>query len=174
MKPLFLDIDTQNDFVLPAGALFALGAERMLPAIARLNAHAIAKAQLISTACLHSEDDPEFLTWPPHCIAGTVGQLKPGITLVGQRVFSKQHTDVFLSPRWLPLLHELNASEYIVYGVVTEVCVKQAAEGLLGLGKPVTIVSDAVQALVHKQAEEFLSAFRSAGGGVMSVVDLLS
>ncbi len=172
MKPLFLDIDTQNDFVLPAGALYAPGAERILPALAKLNAYASAKGHLISTTCLHAENDPEFQAWPPHCIAGTVGQLKPAVTLVGQRLFEKQHTDVFLSPHWLPLLHEINASEYFVYGVVTEVCVKFAAEGLLNFGKPVTIVSDAIQPLDPDAGERFLANFKLQGGNVRSTADV--
>ena len=40
MKPLFVDVDTQNDFVLPAGALYAPGAEHVIPAVAKLNRYA--------------------------------------------------------------------------------------------------------------------------------------
>jgi nicotinamidase/pyrazinamidase len=37
MKTVFVDVDTQIDFLFPAGALYVPGAERLLPAIARLN-----------------------------------------------------------------------------------------------------------------------------------------
>src|SRR5438445_8140447 len=42
MKTLFFDIDSQLDFLYPAGALYVPGAERVVSAIARLNRHAAA------------------------------------------------------------------------------------------------------------------------------------
>src|ERR1017187_8173336 len=86
MKTVFVDVDTQIDFLFPAGALYVPGAERLLPAIVRLNHFAAAQGiPLISTTDAHSEDDPEFRQWPPHCVAGTSGQLKPGETLLASR-----------------------------------------------------------------------------------------
>src|SRR6266571_2670792 len=82
MKTVFFDIDTQIDFMYPAGALYVPGAERILPAICRLNHHA---EQVVSTMCAHADDDPEFRQWPPHCVAGTAGQLKPQATLRARR-----------------------------------------------------------------------------------------
>lgn len=165
MKRLFLDIDTQIDFVFPSGALYVPGAEKILPAVAALNRYA---KFLISTACSHSENDPEFKAWPPHCIAGTAGQQKPAATLVGQTIFEKQHMDLFLSPA----LPDLSADEYIVYGVVTEVCVKFAAEGLLKIGKPVTVVTDAIQAFDQPAADAFLRTFTAAGGRLTTLLEL--
>ncbi len=57
MKTVFFDIDTQIDFVYPAGALYVPGAERILPIVGELNRRA---PVLISTMDAHSEDDPEF------------------------------------------------------------------------------------------------------------------
>ena len=37
MNMVFFDIDTQMDFVFPAGALYVPGAEQALPQVARLN-----------------------------------------------------------------------------------------------------------------------------------------
>ena len=42
MTTLFFDVDTQIDFLFPAGALYVPGAERIVPAIARLNQYAAA------------------------------------------------------------------------------------------------------------------------------------
>jgi nicotinamidase/pyrazinamidase len=172
-KPMYLDVDTQNDFVLPAGALYAPGAERVIPVVAALNRFAMARGYgLVSTACLHSEDDLEFRQWPAHCVAGTVGQLKPAATLVGQLLFEKQFTDVFREARFVPLVQGMDASEFVVYGVVTEVCVRFAAEGLLAFGKPVTVVSDAIRALRESDGDAFLRRFRDAGGLVRSSAEL--
>ncbi|MDQ6679265.1 MAG: cysteine hydrolase [Acidobacteriota bacterium] len=166
MTPVFFDIDTQNDFVLPAGSLYAPGAERIIPAIAALNRYAADHGiPLISTMCSHAENDPEFRDWPAHCVRDTAGQRKPAATLVpGQTILEKQDLDIFRSPKLQPLLNQFDASEYIVYGVVTEVCVKFAAEGLLNLRKPVTVVTDAVQALEQAAADMFLERFCRAGG----------
>jgi nicotinamidase/pyrazinamidase len=169
MKQVFFDIDTQIDFMFPTGALYAPGAEKIIPAIAALNRHA---KTLVSTACAHAENDSEFRAWPPHCIVGTVGQQKPAATLVGQTIFEKQQTDMFLSPNLPSLLQELAADEYVVYGVVTEVCVKFAADGLLKTGKPVTIVTDAIQALDPAAAESYLSDFKKRGGKLATVAEI--
>ena len=37
MTTVFFDVDTQNDFVLPAGALYVPGAERIILVAGRLN-----------------------------------------------------------------------------------------------------------------------------------------
>ena len=50
----FFDIDTQIDFVVPGGALYGPGAERVIPAVAALNRYAGEHGiPLISTMCAH-------------------------------------------------------------------------------------------------------------------------
>src|SRR5580700_5699780 len=128
MRTVFVDVDTQIDFLYPAGALYVPGGERLVPAIARLNHFAAAQGiPLISTADAHSEDDPEFRQWPPHCVAGTTGQLKPGETLVANQIIvEKQALDVFSKPEFPELLRRLGADRYVVYGVATDYCVRCA------------------------------------------------
>jgi nicotinamidase/pyrazinamidase len=179
MKTIFFDIDTQNDFVDPAGALYVPGAEHILPVVGELNRHA---PMLISTMDAHTVDDPEFQIYPPHCVTGTTGQHKPAVTLLSQRatipvepdllssgeirqlILEKQQFDCFSNPYLRPLLAQLNADRYVVYGVVTEICVRCAAFGLLQTGKPVEIVTDAVKALDEQKAREMFSIFTAAGG----------
>src|SRR5271170_5517568 len=79
MKTVFFDIDTQIDFVYPAGALYVPGSERILPIVGELNRRA---PVLISTMDAHSEDDPEFQAYPHHCVVGTAGQHKPAVTIL--------------------------------------------------------------------------------------------
>jgi nicotinamidase/pyrazinamidase len=162
---VFFDIDTQIDFMYPSGALYVPGAERIVPVVAELNRKA---PVVISTMCSHAEDDPEFELYGHHCIAGTAGQTKPSITLLNdparQILLPKQQTDVFTVQELLPLLERLSADRYVVYGVVTEICVKCAALGLLKTGKRVEIVTDAVMSLNERAAAEMLSEFTAAGG----------
>ncbi len=160
MKTIFFDVDTQIDFLYPAGALYVPGAESIVPVVARLN-HAA--DTLISTVDAHSEDDPEFRIYPPHCVAGTLGQRKPAATLVGQIMLEKQTLDCFACAQLPALLQSLNADRYVVYGVVTEICVKFAAMGLLKTGRRVEIVTDAVKALDEAAAGKILAEFQAAG-----------
>jgi nicotinamidase/pyrazinamidase len=182
MKTVFFDIDTQIDFVYPAGALYVPGAERVVPVIAELNHRA---PLVLSTMDAHSEDDPEFQIYPHHCVAGTTGQQKPCITLrekralipsgpegVQQLILEKQKLDCFTNPHLMPLLGELNADRYVVYGVVTEICVRFAAFGLLKTGKRVELVTDAVKALDESAASKMFGEFTAAGGRLTTVAAL--
>ncbi len=192
MKTVFFDVDTQIDFLYPAGALYVPGSERLLPAIAALNRYAAANGiPLVSDTDAHTEDDPEFAHWPPHCVAGTTGQLKPQATLLEKRVvipstpgqydisgaqqiiIEKQDLDVFTNPNVPRLLEQLGADEYVVYGVVTEYCVRCAAMGLLRTGKPVRLVTDAIQALSEEDARRTFEEFQAAGGKLTTVAEVV-
>lgn len=175
MRTVFFDVDTQIDFLFPAGALYVPGAESIVPAIARLNQWASTNGiPLISTLDTHAENDPEFPAhrFPAHCVKDTVGWQKPASTMAGQRFVVKHTFDCFTSPDLAPLLEEFAAERYVVYGVVTEICVKFAAMGLLRTGRRVELVADAVRQLNAANAEAFLAEFRSAGGIVTTVDDV--
>jgi nicotinamidase/pyrazinamidase len=171
---VYFDIDTQIDFLFPAGALYVPGAEKLIPTLGRLNRHAVASGQpLISSMCAHSENDPEFRQWPPHCVVGTVGQLKPAELLVETQILlQKNQLDIFESPDLAPLLASLAADRYVVYGVVTEYCVRLCAMGLLRLGKPVSIVTDAIQTLNAAQGASTLHEFTGAGGVLATAAEV--
>jgi len=169
----FFDIDTQFDFVVPAGALYVPGAEKILPVVTRLNRYAVENGiPLVSTADAHLEDDPEFAQWPAHCVAGTLGQKKPPQTLVGQVVLEKRELDVFSVPELRPMLQHLNVSGYVVYGVASEYCVRLASFGLIETGKPVTLVTDATQGISAEGVGDTLREFTSRGGRLASSRDL--
>lgn len=173
MKTVFLDVDTQIDFMYPAGALYVPGAEDILPAISRLNAYAAGHGHpLLSTADAHTEDDPEFRSWPAHCVVGTVGQDKPRSTLVGQTIVNKRTTNCFFETKLSDLLQEIGGERYVLYGVVTEICVQYAGVGLLPRGRKVEIVTDAVQSLDVPAAETFLREFTAAGGFLTTLAEI--
>jgi nicotinamidase/pyrazinamidase len=192
MPAAFLDVDTQLDFLYPAGALYVPGAERMPEAIARLNRYAAARGiPLLSTMDAHWENDPEFTSWPPHCVAGTLGQRKPAATLLEKRVvipnsdaefsltgaqqiiLEKQTIDAFAT-RTLPrVLDALPADRFVVYGVVTEICVLCAARGLLARTRQVVVVSNAIQSLNPEKAEEALAEICARGGRVATIGEIV-
>jgi nicotinamidase/pyrazinamidase len=171
----FFDIDTQIDFMFPAGALYGSGAERLLPVVARLNAHAAANGiPLISTMCAHPEDAEEFKVWAPHCVVGTVGQKKPAATLVAesakQTIIEKNDLDMFSNPALVPLLDRLGIDECYVYGVFLEYCVSRAVLGLLKTGRKVRLVRDATTCVDAGAGRNALAQFVSAGGSAYDVV----
>ena len=188
MKTVFFDVDTQIDFLYPAGALYVPDAERLMPALIRLNRYAESHdIQVFSDMDAHEENDPEFLNWPPHCVAGTLGQRKPAQLLLDKRVvipstpgeysvggvrqiiLEKQGFDCFTNPNLTGLLEPLGAERYVVYGVVTEYCVRCAAFGLLRTGKRVELVTDAIETLNQDSGQLTLKEFTSAGGYLTTV-----
>jgi len=189
MKTVFFDVDTQIDFLYPTGALYVPGAEKVVEQIAMLNRFAGAHGiPLVSTMDAHSEDDPEFKAWPPHCVVATTGQQKPEATLLSKRVtipntrvamnmdaqqilLEKQTFDCFTNVNLAGLLERFGADRYVVYGVVTEICVKLAAFGLLKTGKRVELVTDAVRSLKDAASAEMTAAFL-ADGGVLTTVSV--
>ncbi len=191
MKAVFVDVDAQLDFLYPAGALYVPGAERLVPAIGRLNRYAASQGiPVLSTADAHTENDPEFKHWPPHCIVDTTGQHKASATLLDKRVvvpnrdceFSldgaqqviveKQSVDVFKARNLERVLQILNADRYVVYGVVTEICVASAVRGLLAMKKSVTVVADAIKELRAEDATRTFEEIRAFGGTVSSISDV--
>jgi nicotinamidase/pyrazinamidase len=78
------DVDTQADFIEPAGKLYFAGAEEARPAMARLvEAARTAGVVHVASCDQHELSDPEISeepdydsTWPPHCLLGTRGAEK--------------------------------------------------------------------------------------------------
>ena len=191
MKTVFLDVDSQLDFVYPTGALYVPGAERVVPTIAHLNRYAAAHGiPVISTMDAHTENDIEFRVGPHHCVAGTLGQRKPESTLLANRVLvpnrdcefrldgaqqiivEKQTVDVFAAPNLARVLERLGADRFVVYGVVTEICVFSAVRGLLKLGKSVTVARDAIETLRDEDSRKALAEMTSAGASLARAAEI--
>jgi nicotinamidase/pyrazinamidase len=183
VKTVFFDVDTQLDFLYPAGALYVPGAETIVPRLGELTKYAAGHGiAVVSTVDAHSEDDAEFETWPPHCVLDTNGQQKTAMTQlpktqivttdedessfqkVPQYVVEKQKLDCFTNPNLRPLLNFLGADRYVLYGVATELCVSCAAMGLLATGARVELVTDAIRGLDAAKEREMQERFVAAGG----------
>jgi nicotinamidase/pyrazinamidase len=179
---IFVDIDTQLDFLYPAGALYVPGAEKLIPTLAHLTRYAAGHGiTLVSTVDAHTENDPEFQSWPRHCVAGATGQHKAEATLLARRVVlpnregdiviegaqqfvvEKQTTDAFRTHTFARLIRQLNPDRLVVYGVVTEICVLHAVRGLLSFGKPLTVVTDAIRSLTGQASRDAIAEMRDGG-----------
>lgn len=194
-KTILWDVDTQADFMLPGGKLYVPGAEKLLPNLNRLTEAARAgRALLVSSCDSHTAEDPELRVWPPHCMRGTHGAEilpetmtsrffvvpnHPGAPLPAdlrsyqQVILEKQTLDVFDNPNTDAVLARIREfadpqAEFVVFGVVTEYCVKAAAKGLLERGGRVAIVTDAIETIKAEDGRRTLDELRAAGARLVT------
>jgi nicotinamidase/pyrazinamidase len=190
-KVVFWEVDAQSDFMLPGGKLYVPGAEKIIPNVQRLvNAALDAGVLLVSSGDAHSEDDPEFERFPPHCVKGSAGahiipeglakhfctvpndssrELPTHVLSFPQVVFEKQTLDVFDNPHTGKLVQQLDSdTEFVVFGVVTEYCVRCAAKGLLERGRKVAIVTDAIEALDAETGRRTLEELHTLGAQMIN------
>jgi len=193
---IFWEVDTQADFMLPGGKLYVPGAEKLLPNIRRLvDAARQGRVFLVSHGCFHTPDDPEFETFPPHCVKGTPGAEfvpqaltsrivrvpnEPSATIPDdlssyqQILLEKQTLDIFESRHAEVLLRRLGHPEFIVFGVVTEYCVNFAAKGLLQREHRVSIVQDAIETLDADAGRKAVDELQKLGAKVINTADALA
>jgi nicotinamidase/pyrazinamidase len=188
---VFWEVDAQRDFMLPGGKLYVPGAEKLIGNIERLVDEARAgRVFLVSSGDAHAPDDPEFKLFPPHCVRGTSGaeiipegvaprrltipnqasfQLPKRFSDYQQIVFEKQTLDVFNNPKASELVGLLGANvEYVVFGVVTEYCVRCAVKGLLDRGARVSIVRDAIETIQAELGNRTLEELTALGARLVS------
>jgi nicotinamidase/pyrazinamidase len=196
-KTVFWAVDAQADFLLPGGKLYVPGAEKIIPNIERLVAAAVdAGALLVSSGDAHPEGDPEFQKFPPHCLHGTSGArivpeglaanfctipndasrpMPSHVLSFPQVIFEKQTLDVFDNPHAAALIDRLPSdAEYVVFGVVTEFCVKCAAEGLLARHRKVAIVKDAIEALDAEAGRRTLEDLQAQGARLITTAEAIA
>lgn len=190
MNTVFIDVDTQLDFLFPAGALYAPGAEKISPALVALTRYAATHdIKIVSTVDAHTENDPEFKIWKPHCVAGTTGQQKISLSLLEKRcvlpnggeldvatvtaaqqaIVEKQTVDPFTNAHMAPVVQSLNPCRFVVYGLVTEVCIHHMVLGLLRHNPSVEIVTDAIRPFSETAGEQAIIKLVAAGAKLTNV-----
>ena len=86
----------------------------------------------------------------------------------------KQHVNAFTAPNLTRVIERLGADRFVLYGVVTEICVLFAARGLMRFGKPLVIVTDAVETLKAEDSAQALAEVAAGGGTFARTADILS
>ena len=197
---IFWDVDTQVDFMLPGGKLYVPDAEKLIPNLDRLTDQARKdRVFLVSDACIHSPDDPEFQRFPPHCVRGTPGaEMIPqtvaerflilpnrreatvprDLTPYQQVILEKQTLDVFDNPLTEIVVERLkhftdDDAGFVVFGVVTEYCVRCVAKGLLERGRRVSLVEDAIQTLKAEDGESAWAEMKSLGARLTTTREVI-
>ncbi len=195
-RQIFVDIDTQHDFINHDGALPVPGAEQIRGNLRALTDYALDNGiQIIASADAHLPDDKEFEIFPPHCIQHTPGQQKIDETTVENTIVIKNHEstipahelrhtaaqillekqafDIFTNPAADTIINNAAADEYIVYGVATDYCVKAAALGLLERGYKVAVVEDAIAAVASRAGREALALIKEQGATLKKTQEIL-
>ena len=183
---VFWEVDAQADFMLPGGKLYVPGAEKLLPNIRRLtDAARQGRVFLVSHGCYHTENDPEFTIFPPHGVQGTPGanlvpealtekvvavpnevaaSLPPDLSRYQQILLEKQTLNIFESRHADELVERLGPNvEFVVFGVVTEFCVRFAAKGLLERRRRVSVVRDAIETLNSEEGKRAVAELQALG-----------
>jgi nicotinamidase/pyrazinamidase len=189
---VFVDIDTQRDFLDPEGALYVRGSEAITPNLTRLIDFARTRGvPVLASACAHSADDPEFAVFPPHCLIGTPGQGRiaatawPGSLVVPPNgrgpdaipphlTLNKRAYDLFSHPDAdrVAALYARDDPIFVVFGVATDYCVKAAVLGLRGRGYRVALVVDAIRAVDPAAEADLLTDFAHRGV-VLTLTDVV-
>ena len=168
-----------------------------MPNIRRLTDPArLGKVFLVSHGCFHTPNDPEFRTFPPHCVKGTPGAelvpealtakvarvpndasatLPKDLSQYQQILLEKQTLNVFESRHAEELVRRLgNDAEFVVFGVVTEFCVSFAAKGLLERGRRVAVVQDAIETLKRDDGECTITELKRLGARLTTTDEALA
>ena len=193
---VFVDVDTQADFMLPGGRLYVPGAEKLIPILERLRDFADQHGvPILASTDAHSTDDLEFQLWPPHCVRGTPGQLKLPETLLRQYmvvprerlspltdlelsrcqqwILEKDVLNLFQNPQADDLVRRLDAEQYVVYGVATECCVRLAVKGLLERKRTVALLLDAIREIESEAGQAVLRELQAGGARLVQTEEVL-
>ena len=194
-KTVFVDIDTQFDFMNPNGALYVPDAEDIIDNIKKLFDYAKEhKIKILSSTDAHKVDDPEFKLFPPHCLKGTSGNqkieastCKDNIIIENieqditesmlhheQIIVEKQTFDIFESINTDEIVKRLDAHNYVVFGVATDYCVKAAVLGFSKYGYSASLVTDATKAITKEGEEKALKEMKDAGAVFTTTEDIIA
>jgi nicotinamidase-related amidase len=205
---VFWDVDTLYDFMRADGKLYVPGSEEIIPALKTLTDFAHAqRIPIVASADNHELDDAEIsdspdwtVTFPPHCMRGTPGQLKIAETALrdplvieperqdpgalahrilahrGDFLLHKRTLDVFSNANVPTLLRALEPEAIVVYGVATDFCDKYTIEGLLRHWPraELFLVSDAVRAIYPDEAKLLLASWRERGVHFVTAADVVA
>jgi nicotinamidase/pyrazinamidase len=159
---VFFDVDTQYDFMAPAGRLYVKGAASIAGNLKKITAFADRHGiPVISSLDWHTAHDPEFASFPKHCVRNTPGARKIPATIAAatkQIMIKKSTLDVFSNPAVAKALSKF--SDVYVYGVALDYCVKTACLGARRQGLRVYMVRDAVKAISPKTGKAAADVLR--------------
>jgi nicotinamidase/pyrazinamidase len=184
-RPALLIVDVQKDFC-PGGALAVAGGDRVVPALNRHIADAIArKWPIYASRDWHPAVTSHFAAyggeWPPHCVQNSDGarfhddlRLPESAIIVskgqaaerpGYSAFEGRTPD---GRTFLDDLQERHVDHLYIGGLATDYCVKHSALDALRAGLTVTILDDSIAGVdVHPgDSDRALADMKAAGARI--------
>jgi len=173
-------VDVQNDFCA-GGSLAVRGGADVAPAINRYLAGEPGYDHVVATKDFHIDPGDHFSSqpdysssWPPHCIAGSVGaDFRPDLdTSAVEAVFRKgAYTAAYsgfegVDEDGTPLLEWLRqrgVEEIDIAGIATDQCVRRTAEDAAAAGLATRVLVDLTAAVAPDSVAEALAEMRAAG-----------
>ncbi len=194
---IFLDIDTQRDFLLASGAAPCVGGEDFIPVVQKLVGYGFThQVPVVSSMDAHTPADTRFGALGPHCIKGTQGQLKVEGTTLGnavivanrtdewpaedrlvvarQVIIEKQSHNIFDNPHTEYVFEVLSPRVIIAFGVDANHCLRTAVRGLAGRDYRILLVLDAVCGVDSQTPESLIRDYRRAGARLIRTSDIIS
>ena len=174
-----LIVDMLHDFCDPAGAMCLPGAERLYPIQNELIQSARHSGMMIGWVVdAHRpalRRDREFLKRTPHCLEGT-----SGVNVVAQLdkqdddyVFVKRRYSAFFGTDLDLTLRDNLIDTLIVFGVVTNICVRSTVHDAFFNGYQVVVPRDACAATGPREQESSLYDIATHFGVVAQSQDVL-
>lgn len=193
---VLLDLNTQCDYFLPRGATPVTNRDQVIPNVRRLFEWArLSSVPVISSLNAHRSDE-NFNGTPRHCVDRTAGQRKLPFTLLPRRIlldgdntldlpydlfvryrqviFAKRSRDLLGNPKADRLLTELNVPHLILFGALTEYCIKATTLALLTRHRNVVVVSDACGHWNVNDADLALRQLDAKGAHLMTTEQIVN
>ena len=99
----------------------------------------------------------------------------PIFRAIQQILLEKQTLDIFESRHADELVTRLGPeAEFVVFGVVTEYCVRFAAKGLLERGRRVSVVQDAIETLNSEDGKRTITELQALGATFVTTEQALT
>jgi len=131
-------------------------ARNIIPNVQKLLERELEQGSKVFYLCdHHTQDDPEFEMFPPHCIEGTEeAELIPELSQYAGEIVPKRTFSSFYNTPLDERLDTLEAETIVVCGVTTHICVLQAVIDARNRNYEVEVPTDCV-ASFNKQAHLF-------------------
>ena len=121
-------------------------ARRIIPNIQRLLDQELSQGSKVFFICdSHRPDDPEFIMFPPHCMAGTTeAEVAPELAEYPGEIVPKSHYSAFFDTHLEQKLKALHPEKLIICGVCTDICVLHTVADARNRGYEVEVPVDCV------------------------------